>query len=278
MKKGMKAAIVSAIAVAAVAATAGCWYFLFEKPHSEATATFNAAAEDIRSKNADLSSAIDEVQSVIDENETPFESATLSDAQTSVTTARAAMREIPEMPSGTDDIVEAAAELGKPLDYSEQIADLDDKKQALTNSVKQMKQVTNPAEAFIVERLQGIPTITGMAAVTEDHDPNGNLNKAGGYTTCVFFSDSQVDRSKIFEDSGDIIEVGTVGGGSIEVYSTADEAEKRRAYLSGFDGTILANGSHSVIGTVLVRTSNELTATQQNELEQQITNNLIELR
>lgn len=117
-----------------------------------------------------------------------------------------------------------------------------------------------------------------MAAVTEDHDPNGNLNKSGGYTACIYFSESQVDRSKIYNDNGDIIEVGTDGGGCIEVYATPEEAEKRRDYLAGFDGSILANGSHSVVGTVLVRTSNYLTATQQIELESQIVDSLIELR
>ena len=45
-----------------------------------------------------------------------------------------------------------------------------------------------------------------------------------------------------------------------------EDAEKRRDYLATYDGTIYANGTHTVIGTVLVRTSNKLTATQQKEL------------
>ena len=47
-----------------------------------------------------------------------------------------------------------------------------------------------------------------------------------------------------------------------------EDAEKRRDYLATYDGTIYANGTHTVIGTVLVRTSNKLMATQQKELEQ----------
>ena len=49
-----------------------------------------------------------------------------------------------------------------------------------------------------------------------------------------------------------------------------EDAEKRRDYLATYDGTIYANGTHTVIGTVLVRTSNKLTATQQKELEQKV--------
>ena len=40
--------------------------------------------------------------------------------------------------------------------------------------------------------------------------------------------------------------------------------------MSAFDGGVLASGSHTVIGTVLVRTSNELTASQQKDLEAKI--------
>ena len=277
MKKGVKIAVAAVIVLVLVGAGCG-WYFLYEKPHSEAVAEFEAVAETVDAKNAELAAAVDSAQALIDEGGQPLEPTTVSDLQTSITTARAALREVPEMPSGTEDILAAADELGKPLDCSGQMSELDDKKKALEDSIAQMAQVTNPPEAFVVERLQAVPTITGMAAVTEDHDPNGNLNKSGGYTACVYFSESQVDRSKIYNDSGDIIEVGTDGGGCIEVYATAEEAEKRRAYLAGFDGSILANGSHSVVGTVLVRTSNYLTATQQGDLEKQIMDALIELR
>ena len=43
--------------------------------------------------------------------------------------------------------------------------------------------------------------------------------------------------------------------------------KKRNDYLAGFDGGIFASGSHKVIGTVLIRTSDHLTASQQEELE-----------
>ena len=56
-----------------------------------------------------------------------------------------------------------------------------------------------------------------------------------------------------------------------------EDAEKRRDYLATYDGTIYANGTHTVIGTVLVRTSNKLTATQQKELEQKIIDALTRL-
>ena len=56
-----------------------------------------------------------------------------------------------------------------------------------------------------------------------------------------------------------------------------EDAEKRRDYLATYDGTIYANGTHTVIGTDLVRTSNKLTATQQKELEQKVIDALTRL-
>ena len=62
-----------------------------------------------------------------------------------------------------------------------------------------------------------------------------------------------------------------------KAYENVEDAEKRRDYLATYDGTIYANGTHTVIGTVLVRTSNELTATQQKELEQKVIDALTRL-
>lgn len=67
-----------------------------------------------------------------------------------------------------------------------------------------------------------------------------------------------------------IIDKGTDCGGSIEVYSTTEDANARNDYLAGFDGGIFASGSHTVVGIVLVRTSDELTASQQKEMEANI--------
>lgn len=71
--------------------------------------------------------------------------------------------------------------------------------------------------------------------------------------------------------------MGTDGGGCIEVYATAEDATKRSDYLSTFDGSILSSGSHEVLGTCVVRTSNLLTASQQQGMSQEIQDALIRL-
>lgn len=127
-----------------------------------------------------------------------------------------------------------------------------------------------PSDDFVIERLKYIGTITDIAPVTEDHDPNGQLGKQGGYIGCIYFADSQVDRSQIYSEGDNVIDIGTEGGGAIEIYKTAAEAATRESYLASFDGTIFSTGSHCIIGTCVVRTSARLTASQQNSLTEEI--------
>jgi hypothetical protein len=115
--------------------------------------------------------------------------------------------------------------------------------------------------------------ITGISAATEENDSNGQLGKAGGYTAAVYFSHQNVDQSSVHGDT--LIDKGTDAGGQIEVYSKPEDAEKRNNYLATFDGGVFSSGSHCVIGSVVVRTSDELTATQQRELEESVIAELI---
>ncbi len=134
---------------------------------------------------------------------------------------------------------------------------------------KTNKDLTNaPTEEYVVSCLREVPGIIGIEAVTEDNDPNELLNKDGGYISKIYFSYSLVNQNDLYGNT--IIEKGTNAGGSIEVYKNMNDATKRNEYLSSFDGTFLASGSHCIVGTIVVRTSNELTASQQKLLENNI--------
>lgn len=119
----------------------------------------------------------------------------------------------------------------------------------MENSIKQLKQITNPSEDFVVERLKQIKSISGVEAVTEKTDINRLLNKNGGYTACVYFSSKKVKQDYVYGNT--IAEKGTEGGGAIEVFASAKDAKKRESYLASFDGNgMMDSGSHVVLGTV----------------------------
>ena len=276
-KTAMIVAIV--VIVAALIGGGAYWYVNYQVPHQQAVDAFNTACEALDARTAKVDEAIAALQAVQAGDDKPLDAATDEAASSAIGQAQAAKQSAPEMPSGTDEINAAAAEVDKMGDYTETLNALAAAQKALEDSIAQLKQVTNPSEAFVIQRITGLPNITGVEAVTESNDPNGKLNKAGGYTATVYFSSDLVDQSSVYASEGytGIVAVGNDGGGTVEVYSSVEDAEKRSTYLGAFDGSILSSGSHEVLGTCVLRTSDKLTASQQQTLTQEVKEALIRL-
>lgn len=254
-----------------------CFTGCTNEEKEKAIAGFNEAVSTVEKNNSDIQTSISGLQALVDSETPPLDAATIDNATTVIAEAKNKIVEIPEIPSKTEEIISTTENLLKSSDCIEILSKLQSANDALSKSIQQMQQVTNPKESFIVERLTGLPNISGMEAVTEDNDPNGNLNKQGGYTATVYFASDLIDQSEVYGNT--IVEKGTEAGGAIEVYSTVEDANKRNEYLAVFDGAgILSSGSHSVVGTIVIRTSDKLTASQQKEMEKNIYNSLIEIK
>ena len=134
-----------------------------------------------------------------------------------------------------------------------------------------------PNSDEIAAALSKIDTVDGYCIVTEENDPNGNLNKTGGYIAAVYFSDNRANlemKNNPYAMYKDICDQGTVAGGQIEVYSNVEDATKRADYLNAFSGGILSSGDNYVYGTSIIRISNEMTATQMADLKDKVVNAL----
>lgn len=64
--------------------------------------------------------------------------------------------------------------------------------------------------------------------------------------------------------------LGSMDLSSLTKMATVADAEKRERYLASFDGGAMSSGSHTVVGTMLVRTSSKLSASDQKKLEEEI--------
>lgn len=271
--------------------------------YNEKIAPYNEAVDKIEEANAGLQETLDAAQEVINKGEEPYDQATLESLKSALAEAgeakvstppaleEAEPLSVPEeaKKDALETLKEQTATASEELtsktvpetpevpDYSGVITTVTDAQKVYENSIQSLKQITAPTDEFVMERLQRIETISAIEPVTEDHDPNGQLNKQGGYIGCIYFTDTQVDRSQLYIEDGkdNVIDVGTDGGGAIEVFATAKEANVRNDYLASFDGGMFASGSHYVEGTCLIRTSNYLNGTQQKELTSKITEALI---
>ena len=246
--------------LASVALLAGCE----SDEVKSAKENLNTEIERVESQMADLQSEIETAEALAQTEDAPLDETVIPSLESAISQAKTIEFTAPDTPSGLDEI-NAEIDNLKAIDYTADIQTLKDAEQVVNDSIAQMKQVKNTSEAFVIERLQGIEGIGDISAVTEDNDPNGQLGKSGGYTATVYFTSPLVDQSDVIGST--VIEKGTEGGGAIEVYANVDDDNKRKDYLSAFDGGILSSGSHEVVGTVLVRTSDKLTASQQKELE-----------
>jgi flagellar basal body-associated protein FliL len=269
--------IIPIIIIVILASCACIWYFQIKLPHDKAVADFNSAVKSVEEENAKLDEAVNTAQAIIDSGEQPYDESALTTVTTAITYAETSKKTIPELPEKTTAIKNATSELLKPTDNTTTLSTITDKTAILESSIKQLKQITNPSGDFIVQKLEGIDGVSGTQAVTEDHDPNGNLNKEKGYTATIYFSSPWINQDEV--SCADIVDKGTECGGAIEVYASVEDADTRNAYLSAFDGASMLNsGSHTILGTTVIRTSSKLSATQQNDLTQIISDKLIALQ
>lgn len=276
--------------------------------YNSAVSEYNAVAQSIISANDDFNEIIDEAQAVIDCGETPYEGDKLTTLSNTLKDARNKRVELPSLYENKESIVcdEALAknkidviiaatdeinnnnnvvanekdsiltnkdELAIP-DYSATISKIASEKSELEDSYAITRQITNPSQDFVIQRLGNVENIANMAPVTEENDPNGKLNKAGGYTAQIYFSSPLLKTESLAGDA--LIDKGTDAGGSIEVYATVEDAESRNTYLASFDDSVFDSGKHVVLGTMVVRVSTDLPASKQETLTNEIIEALIQ--
>lgn len=273
-----KATVIAAALAVSIGVGSFC-YTNYIAPRNRAIEKYNTEASKLEERNQDLVDEIKELQDILKSKEKPLDPAVAKSAGDIIGKAQAAREDAPERADSTEEINAQAGSIAKMGTYKDEIAELDAAQQSMRNSIAQRKQVTNPSEKFVLDRLAGLPNITAAEAVTEGNDPNNQLGKKGGYTAAVVFRSDLVPDSELYL-SGEytpIVDAGCDGGGTVEVYKTSSDAKKRNEYLGGFDGSIFSSGSHTVCGSCVVRTSEHLTASQQQAIQQEIIDSLTRL-
>lgn len=238
--------------------------------------SFNNEVERVQASYDALTAEIATAEELVVTEERPLDETLKPALEDTISDAKTVEFKSPSMPSGIDNINAATEEL-KNTSFDDKTQALKDAETALSNSIEQRKLVTAPSEAFVIERLRGIDGVGEIAALTEETDNNGLLGKAGTYYAKIDFASPWIKNPYSIYSGRSVAENSTDGGGSVEVFETEELAQKRNDYLGAFDGGMFASGSHKVLGTLIVRTSNELTASQQKKLEADIIASLTKL-
>lgn len=123
---------------------------------------------------------------------------------------------------------------------------------------------TLTAESAFKEIAEQVPSAKLGTVFTETNDPNKLLGRPGQYVSKVSFSDARIAA----DDVSGLKEGDTLRGGGVEVFETAEQAEKRAAYIERVtEGMPALAEYHYVNGTVLVRVSHFLTPSQAADYE-----------
>lgn len=267
--------------------------------------TYNTKVSGIDNANKKLDGVIADAQVVLEKDAIPYDQDTISRLSSAIADAESKKVDVPEdiekltvydadtfLAENTDvenanilieDELEKLTQLitdtestNKQLvipNYDKQIAEVTDAKEQYENSCAVQNQITYPTQEFVLEKLQGVENIAVIACVSEDNDVNGKLGTEGGYTAQIFFSSPLLKTENITED--ELLEIGTDAGGSIEIYATVEDAKARDEYLASFDGSEYDTGKHTVLGTMIVRVSTNLTTTKQDVFSEAIIDALL---
>ena len=223
----------------------------------------------LKEKNKSLNDAVKKAEELIAKKEKPLDEALVQTLETAISDTKSVKIDVPARAKTAKKIMDLVNTMNM-VDYTKVLENLAKCQANLEKSIKQYALVNHPKEQYVIKCLKRIKAINGISAATENNDPNGHLGKPGGYTSQVYFSCKWVNQNDFLSEEKTIVDKGTDCGGSIEVYETEEAANKRENYLSGYDGGIFSSGSHKVIGTVLVRTSDKLSASKQKKLEKAV--------
>jgi len=95
-----------------------------------------------------------------------------------------------------------------------------------------------------------IPSIKDVLTVTEDNDPNDLIGRPGGY----------VSAAVIYDENAECDEPSSACGGTIEVFATEEDAQKRVDYIQSVQEQMPIVGTEYqyLTGSALLRLSSDL--------------------
>lgn len=107
-------------------------------------------------------------------------------------------------------------------------------------------------------------------------------NAAEGGTAAENAAASETAASEISEEKEqkpkeviDVVMIGTVGGGAVEIFPTEEDAQARIEYLRFFEGSLMDPGAFDVEKTCVIRASKYLDTVEQKELIEKIREELL---
>ncbi|MDO5485225.1 MAG: hypothetical protein Q4F51_02755 [Sarcina sp.] len=165
--------------------------------------------------------------------------------------------------------VENAAEAGTTAESSAEAGTAADSAAAAGTSVE------SAAAAGASGELESSPASGTTAEDTAEGGTSAGTtaeNAAASETAASEISEEKEQKPK---EVIDVVMIGTVGGGAVEIFPTEEDAQARIEYLRFFEGSLMDPGAFDVEKTCVIRASKYLDAVEQKELIEKIREELL---
>ena len=164
---------------------------------------------------------------------------------------------------------ESSAEAGTAADSSSEAGTAADSAAAAGTSVE------SAAAAGASGELESSPASGTTAEDTAEGGTSAGTtaeNAAASETAASEISEEKEQKPK---EVIDVVMIGTVGGGAVEIFPTEEDAQARIEYLRFFEGSLMDPGAFDVEKTCVIRASKYLDAVEQKELIEKIREELL---
>jgi uncharacterized protein YxeA len=130
-----------------------------------------------------------------------------------------------------------------------------------TSSTTPKLQGNAEVQAVLNKVKANTSTVTATRVYTQSTDPNNELGKQSQYQYAGSFYDTSASPPDAVTDN-----YSTSDGGTIEIYSNNADATARGTYLAQFQSGAVQAGAYKVVGNVVLRVSENYTASQQTQM------------
>ena len=242
----------------------GCVYFLDERVDRELLPeeAFKEAPDEDEDKAAAAGASDEDPAEADTARENAAEGGTLvENAAEAGTTA--------ESSAETGTAADSSSEAGTAADSAAEAGTAADSAAAAGTSVESAAAAGSSGE------LESSPASGTTAEDTAEGGTSAGTtaeNAAASETAASEISEEKEQKPK---EVIDVVMIGTVGGGAVEIFPTEEDAQARIEYLRFFEGSLMDPGAFDVEKTCVIRASKYLDAVEQKELIEKIREELL---
>ena len=135
--------------------------------------------------------------------------------------------------------------------------------------------VESAAAAGASGELESSPASGTTAEDTAEGGTSAGTTAENAAASATAASEISEEKEQKPKEVIDVVMIGTVGGGAVEIFPTEEDAQARIEYLRFFEGSLMDPGAFDVEKTCVIRASKYLDAVEQKELIEKIREELL---